>query len=287
MRERGLPVAYVAQDGATDASVPWGRFACLFLGGSTRWKLSPSARALVTLAKSRGLLAHIGRVNGNRRLRIAWDMRADSVDGTQFSMFGDTWIPRALRQLEAFDRQQVMFGEEHPMPCPVCLGYQVLMDLEKPPRCWKCGSAFDTTADTGDGRTTRTMAARKAAQADNRQTSIPGTEPPATAATPEEKPLSIPDAVKRVLELDQKRDAKIAAVERSMRAEIEANIARAAGKIRDKAKKAADAVLLRVPEAEREMADAVVRAARGAVARPDLVGGAPAPVEETEAEPAP
>ncbi len=97
---RRLPAAIVLQDGATPDTVPWDDVAAVFVGGSTRWKLSRAAELLVRLARARGKWAHVGRVNTFRRLARVEAMGADSFDGTQFSMFPDTHIPRWLSRLE-------------------------------------------------------------------------------------------------------------------------------------------------------------------------------------------
>ncbi len=94
---RGLPVALVAQDGLEDLDVPWDRLDALFLGGSTKWKLGEYARRLAHEAKARGKLLHCGRVNSRRRIRYAAVIGCDSVDGSCFSRWPDTKIPRALR----------------------------------------------------------------------------------------------------------------------------------------------------------------------------------------------
>jgi hypothetical protein len=93
---RGYRVAYVAQDGCR--FIPAGPKA-LFIGGSTKWKLGPEARALVGLAKSRGLWVHMGRVNSLKRLRYAEALGCDSVDGTFLTYGPDTNLPRLLRFL--------------------------------------------------------------------------------------------------------------------------------------------------------------------------------------------
>jgi hypothetical protein len=95
---RGLPVALVAQDGLEDGDVPWDRLDALFIGGSTGWKLSDQASRLCRQAKDRGLLTHVGRVNSKRRLfHLARWGCVDSVDGSGFSRWPDTKIPRGLR----------------------------------------------------------------------------------------------------------------------------------------------------------------------------------------------
>jgi hypothetical protein len=80
--ELGYPPAYAAQDGTTEADVPWEQIAVLFVGGSTEWKLSTAATDLVGAARARGIHAHLGRVNSLRRLRYARDVGYLSADGT-------------------------------------------------------------------------------------------------------------------------------------------------------------------------------------------------------------
>lgn len=91
------PVALVGQDGLEDREVPWERLDCLFLGGSTEWKLSRAAADLAAEARSRRKWVHVGRVNSRRRLHWCWSIQADSCDGTSASMFGDVKLPKYLR----------------------------------------------------------------------------------------------------------------------------------------------------------------------------------------------
>jgi hypothetical protein len=100
----GVPAAFVAQDGATPETVPWERFAVLFIGGTTGWKLGPAAADLAAAAHLRGVPVHIGRVNSGARFRYAAALGATSVDGT-FLAFGPAanlprlcaWIDRHAR----------------------------------------------------------------------------------------------------------------------------------------------------------------------------------------------
>lgn len=94
----GQPVALVAQDGLKDADVPWGEIDALFVGGSTEFKEGSRAADLVAEAKDRGLHVHMGRVNGRRRLNYARLIGCDTVDGSGFSMFRDTWLPVAMEE---------------------------------------------------------------------------------------------------------------------------------------------------------------------------------------------
>jgi hypothetical protein len=93
---RGLPVALVGQDGAEDLELPWDAFDAFFVGGSTDWKLSAAAADLVDEANRRGLWTHMGRVNTNRRLKVAREAGCKSVDGTGWSMFPDTYMAKHL-----------------------------------------------------------------------------------------------------------------------------------------------------------------------------------------------
>lgn len=90
----GQPLGYVAQDGATPGNVPWPAIGALFIGGSTGFKLSPEAAALVSEAKRRRIWVHMGRVNSWRRIEYAKSLEVDSVDGTSMSMFRETHLPR-------------------------------------------------------------------------------------------------------------------------------------------------------------------------------------------------
>lgn len=103
-----FPLAFVLQDGCTAAEVPWDEIEAVFVGGSTRFKLRES-ESLVRTAKDRGKLVHVGRVNTLRRLRFAHDLGADTVDGTAFSMFPDTYIERGVRFLQRLEQSPTLF----------------------------------------------------------------------------------------------------------------------------------------------------------------------------------
>lgn len=96
IRALGFPVALVAQDGLEDLVVPWGAFDCLFIGGSTEWKLGPTARALTAEAKRRGVWVHMGRVNSRQRLQYAMAIGCDSVDGTYLAFGPHRNLPTLL-----------------------------------------------------------------------------------------------------------------------------------------------------------------------------------------------
>ena len=99
IKSYGLPVALVAQDGLDKHEVPWTMFEALFIGGTTEFKLGEYVKELVREAKERGKFVHMGRVNSKKRIEYAISIGCDSVDGSGYSMFPDTNIPKALAVL--------------------------------------------------------------------------------------------------------------------------------------------------------------------------------------------
>jgi hypothetical protein len=111
IRCHGFPSALVAQDGLeawpfVRTAGFWDELDCLFLGGSTEWKLGAGAAWLAGEALARRKWVHMGRVNSLTRLRHAQRIGCQSVDGT-FLAYGPrtnlprlrSWLP-ALEQLE-------------------------------------------------------------------------------------------------------------------------------------------------------------------------------------------
>jgi hypothetical protein len=108
IREHGYPAALVAQDGLEDELIPWDEFDCLFIGGTTEWKLSDAAADLVNQARSHLKWVHMGRVNSFRRVEYAHYIGCDSVDGT-FLVFGpDRNLPQLLGWMRQINSQGVL-----------------------------------------------------------------------------------------------------------------------------------------------------------------------------------
>lgn len=101
VRDAGLPPAFVLQDGipGPDAIPP--DAAAVFIGGSTAFKLGEDAHACVDAAKARGLWVHMGRVNSEGRIAYAASIGCDSIDGSGWSKFVDTYLARGLRAAAA------------------------------------------------------------------------------------------------------------------------------------------------------------------------------------------
>lgn len=101
IRALGIPAAFAAQDGCeTPGMVPWDDIDVLFLGGSTEWKIGPTAGALAREALARGKSVHMGRVNSLRRLRIAERFECATTDGTYIAFGPRRNLPRLLGWLE-------------------------------------------------------------------------------------------------------------------------------------------------------------------------------------------
>ena len=100
IHELGLKVALVLQNGQEDVGIPWERVDALFIGGDNGFKYCRAVRRWTAEARKRGMEVHMGRVNSLKRLDYAREIGCTSVDGTGFSRFPDTYIPRFLRHLE-------------------------------------------------------------------------------------------------------------------------------------------------------------------------------------------
>lgn len=105
----GLPLAIAGQDGLEDLDVPWDRFACFFIGGSTAWKLSHAAADLAGEAKRRGKLVHMGRVNSLQRMRFAQLIGCDTCDGSSASKWPRKYLRKYVDWLRRI-RKQPMLG---------------------------------------------------------------------------------------------------------------------------------------------------------------------------------
>ncbi|HTI78932.1 MAG TPA: hypothetical protein VL614_00625 [Acetobacteraceae bacterium] len=109
IRDAGFRAALVAQDGLRDP--PWDAFDVLFIGGTTRFKLSHQARELVAGALARGKGVHMGRVNSEVRLRTAAMWGCASADGNFLATAPDINERRMLRWLDRIAQQpQMVFG---------------------------------------------------------------------------------------------------------------------------------------------------------------------------------
>lgn len=100
----GFPVAFVAQDGQTVDALPWDSCEAVFIGGSTRFKLSAEADTILAYAVARGKHRHVGRVNSWPRVQHFWGL-TDTIDGSGFSKWPKR-IKLFLKWAEAMDGKQ-------------------------------------------------------------------------------------------------------------------------------------------------------------------------------------
>lgn len=96
----GFPPAFVLQNGVTLRAVPFDSIAAVFIGGDDMFKRSQTVREIVAESRRRGKWVHAGRVNGRRRISDCLQLRADSFDGTGYSIEPNR-IFEALPQLLA------------------------------------------------------------------------------------------------------------------------------------------------------------------------------------------
>jgi len=101
VRDRGFPVAFVGQDGATIEDTPWDHFDAWFAGGSTQWKLG-EAFHIHTEALRRNKWTHMGRVNSEKRFRLAAGNGYHSADGTYLAFGPNKNLPNLLRWINNY-----------------------------------------------------------------------------------------------------------------------------------------------------------------------------------------
>jgi hypothetical protein len=114
IERHGFAPAFVCQIGSSPDTVP--DAPVLFLGGDDKWKEGEVARAITWKAKAEGRWVHMGRVNSERRLRIAAEFGCDSCDGTYLTWGPDTNLPKILRFLARVDAQPSLLS---PSSCGV------------------------------------------------------------------------------------------------------------------------------------------------------------------------
>ena len=86
-RLSGWPLALAAQDGIEQVDIPWTDIAAIFIGGTTEFKLSREAVAVIRAAQALGKWTHVGRVNTPARFEKFEALGVDSIDGTGLSRY--------------------------------------------------------------------------------------------------------------------------------------------------------------------------------------------------------
>jgi hypothetical protein len=86
-RFAGWTLALVCQDGQEHLPIPWNDIGAVFIGGTTKWKLSEHVEHIIKAAKALGKWAHVGRVNDPARWLHFEKMGAHSGDGTGLARY--------------------------------------------------------------------------------------------------------------------------------------------------------------------------------------------------------
>lgn len=80
-------LALVAQDGQELLPIPWEFIDAIFIGGTTKWKESDSAKEIVKAGKAMDKHVHIGRINTPDRFEVFKQWGADSCDGSGIAQY--------------------------------------------------------------------------------------------------------------------------------------------------------------------------------------------------------
>lgn len=107
IRNLGFPVAYAVQDGLPGLP-PASSYDVLFIGGTTKWKVSYSTMQLMIEARHLGKWVHMARVNSRDRIAYCRELGIDSVDGTHVIYEPD----RAFQRLQTWMTMPMLFGED-------------------------------------------------------------------------------------------------------------------------------------------------------------------------------
>ncbi len=86
-RLEGWPLALVAQDGQENLPIPWEYIDAIFIGGTTKFKMSQSAIDIIRTAQAMEKWVHVGRVNDPVRWIHFENLGVNSVDGTGLARY--------------------------------------------------------------------------------------------------------------------------------------------------------------------------------------------------------
>lgn len=106
LRALGYPAALAIQNGVEDFSLEWERFDAVFIAGDVPFKTSWIAYQIIQQAKHQKKHVHIARRNSLKALQAAYDMGADTVDGTYLKFGPDcNWHKMQIwfRRLNRYD----------------------------------------------------------------------------------------------------------------------------------------------------------------------------------------
>lgn len=103
IKKFGFNRALVLQNGITWSD--WLKYKpktqAVFVGGNTEFKFSSIVSRIIQDASRNGMPCHMGRVNSLKRIKYSISIGCDSCDGSGFSKWPDTHIPKAVEFIKA------------------------------------------------------------------------------------------------------------------------------------------------------------------------------------------
>ena len=121
VRQLGYRPALAIQNGASVAHIPWEAIDAVFIAGDKSFKTSTTAWEVCRAAKRLHKHIHIARRNSKRAMQAAYDMGADTIDGTFLR-----WAPD-----QNWQRMQRWFTE-------FCSHDELAPAWADDPRFWRC-----------------------------------------------------------------------------------------------------------------------------------------------------
>jgi hypothetical protein len=109
LKQSKMPLAYVLQDGCTNAEIPWSEIKAIFIGGTTKWKLGREVVEIVRHAIGLGLWVHMGRVNSLARMDYAAQIGCLSVDGSKAARWPNIELQKLLNFANRVTTQRRIF----------------------------------------------------------------------------------------------------------------------------------------------------------------------------------
>jgi len=94
IRELGYPAALAIQNGVDVHALDWDTFDAVFIAGTKAFKTGGDAYEVIRAAKRRGIFVHMARRNSYKAVQEAFDLGADSCDGTFLRFSPDFNWPR-------------------------------------------------------------------------------------------------------------------------------------------------------------------------------------------------
>ena len=107
--KKKLRTALVLQDGMTTQDIPWPELEAVFVDGTDQYKFSPDVYRICLQAKQHRKWIHFGRINSKRKLSLAHDYHAHSVDGLHWSFYTHKNLAQGIEWVQSIKSQGRLF----------------------------------------------------------------------------------------------------------------------------------------------------------------------------------